>query len=350
MRIESPVTSPTTSTPADGPTGPALPDPVREGLGLDRVDRDAISPAAVWTSAPLSGGHAGAAPTSTMRALAHSLAEGDLEGFDAYLEEHPEAARELAMFDRETAQAGLAALTAEELGGGALGTAEGYLDAYRAMDQFTAALEGEVRETIRSAATMALDADLAALESSTPEEMVDALRNATPGTRTAAMAEALGVRGDAGDLDRVRENAAHAREGLTELRSVLAGQTWSPEELPNTALRVMEEMGLADAPEGSMAAAAFHRPAVDAATAAHYGEIGADVGHLVAESAIVGAEVGGEIAMHGVSVDGALLLFMEGMALPVGVAVAGIAFGVAIHHAIEENRHERTELARSFGL
>lgn len=360
MRIDSSPTPPTapTTAPEGPPTLPTSTDDLARHLSLDRVEHDAPLAHGVWTAAPAAAGHAGLAPTSTLRALAHAIAEDGIDGFDAYLEAHPDEARALAVCDRASCETALAALVAEAEGGGIAATADGYIQAYRALDRFESTLEATVRETVRSTAVLAIDEQLAALEGASPEALVDALRGAPPGSRLAEMAAALGMRGDEDDVHRVRRNAEHAREGLRELRTVLAGQTWSPEELPATARRVMDAMGLGDAPPGSMAASAFHRPALEAAEVAHYAELGAEVVHATVESVEAAVELphalghlgalAAEAGLGTAAADGALAA--TGAGLPILLTLVAIRTGLAIHHVIEENRHERTELARALGL
>lgn len=359
MRIESgsatPITEPTTEGAA--PLGAPSLDDVRSGLSLDRAeDSGSVTGSAVWRTAPAGTGHASMAAPAALRALAHAMAEDGVDGLSAFLASHPDEARALALSDRGASEPALRALIAEELGSGPLDQVEAYWTADQALDAFEETLEADVRETVRSTATMALDEQLRALEGTTPEAVTSALREAPPDSPLGRMRDAFDLRGDADDVHRVRRGMEHAREGLVELRGVLAGQTWSPEELPGTAARVMDAMGLSDMQDGSMAAAAFHRPELDAATLAHHAETAADLGHLGAEMLAISEEVAAESAVHlaatghGLAASEAAAAFAGSAALPITLAVGGIAFGVAIHHAIEEGRADRTELARALGL
>ncbi len=359
MRIESNTPNPSIepTTTGLGPLSPPTTDDAHSELSLDRADDSArVTASPVWTPAPASSGPAAMAAPSSLRALAHAIVEDGLEGLGAFLEGHPDEARALALGDRGSSETALRALIAEELGAGPLDQVRAYWDADAALDSFEEGLASEVRETVRSTAVLALEEQLTALEGTTPEALTLALRSAPEGSPLSRMRDAFDLRGDADDVHRVRRGMEHAREGLTELRGVIAGQTWSPEELPGTARRVMEAMGLADAPDGSMAAEAFHRPAVDAATLAHHAETAADLGHLGVEMLAISQEIAAESAVH-MAATGHALTSLEAAgaalgsaALPVTLAVAGIAFGVAVHHAIEERRAERTDLARSLGL
>ncbi len=363
MRIESngasssvglePVTSDAVAS-----TAPAGTSEVARELASDRAEVAPSGASSVWRSSAASG-PAALAPPAMLREMAHAIATDGIAGFDNYIESHPAEARALAESDRESTETTLRELIGEEIGG-PRGAIEGYWQADAALDRFEEALGAEVRETVRSVATMAIDEQITAIERSTPEEALEAIRSAPPGSPLAAMGERIGLRGDDMDLTRLRHARSDAHESLVELRDTIAGQTWSPEELPGTARRVMAEMGLADAPDGSMAAAAFHRPALDAATAAHRAEVYADatftgieVGHglhVAGHALHAVAEAGAAGAGMGVAATEAAWAIGTTVALPAALCVGGIAFGVAIHHQIEENRMERTEVARHFGL
>jgi len=352
-------------------TAPAGSSEVARELSTDRAEVAPSGTSSVWRSSAASG-PAALAPPAVLREIAHVIAEDGIEGFDNYIESHPEEARELARSDRGPTESALCALIGAEIGG-PTGAITGFWQADAALDRFEEALAGEVRETVRSVATLSLDEQITAIENSTPEEALAAIRSAPPGSALAAMGERIGVSGDAMDLNRVRVARSDAHESLVELRDTIAGQTWSPEELPGTSRRVMEEMGLADASDGSMAAAAFRRPELDAATAAHHAEVVADLSytgielahgvhvaahasHAATVAAAAATEAAGTAGATAATATagaaGAEVAWAVGttVALPAALCVGGIALGVAIHHQIEENRMERTEVARHFGL
>lgn len=324
-------------------TAPAGTSEVARELASDRAEVAPSGTSAVWRSSAASG-PAALAPPAILREIAHVIADDGIEGFVNYIESHPEAARELARSDRGMTEPALRALIGEEIGGPTSGITA-FWQADAALDRFEDALGAEVRETVRSVATMAIDEQITAIENTTPEEALEAIRSAPPGSPLAAMGVRIGLRGDDMDLTRLRHARSDAHESLVELRDTIAGQTWSPEELPGTSRRVMEEMGLADAPNGSMAAEAFHRPLLDAATVAHDSETVADIVYL-------GFELGhaAHVVGHAAGATEVAVAAGTGIALPVALCVGGIALGAAIHHQIEENREERTEVARHFGL
>jgi hypothetical protein len=324
-------------------TAPAGSSEVARELASDRAEVAPSGTSSVWRSSAASG-PAALAPPAMLREIGHVIAEDGIEGFESYIESHPEEARELARSDRGLTESALCALIGEEIGG-PTGAITGFWQADAALDRFEESLAGEVRETVRSVATMSIDEQITAIENTTPEDALAAIRAAPPGSDLAAMGERIGLRGDDMDLTRLRHARSDAHESLVELRDTIAGQTWAPEELPGTSRRVMEEMGLADAPDGSMAAAAFHRPLLDAATVAHDTETVSDIVYL-------GFELGhaAHVVGHAAGASEVAIAAGTGIVLPVALCVGGIALGAAIHHQIEENRMERTEVARHFGL
>lgn len=304
--------------------GGTAPDTLVDELGSDRAELDGLTaPAASTTTAP---------PRTPERALADAFVRDGWSGVDAYLDGHPEEVREMVATDRASVAMRIESALCGAYGGGLVAQGRAWWNADAVTDRLETRFTALAHEEVRARASSDIRVDLAALEHTTPAAMLAELRSAAPGSPAAALAEEVGVRGDALDLDRVEAHMNAAREELEMLRDAVEGETWSPDELPGTSTRVMVSMGLGDVAPGSIAFAAFHRDTMPETTRG--------VVENVYEIGNTSFEVF-ELAHEGLAIS-------AGAAM--GVAVGSIAFGIALHHAIEENRMERREAARGLGL
>lgn len=301
-------------------------------LETDRADLDGLEPA---SRTEASHGETAAA------GLVRALLDGGWTGVDAFLDTRPEEVREMVSLPEGELRAELSAAFASISSGGAVGALRSWwFGPSDLMSRLEERFEPMIHERIRSAATSTIRAQLGALESTTPEALLATLRSAAPGSAAASLAAEIGVRGDDLDLDRVELHLRTAREELEMLRDVLEGGTWTPDELPGTSTRLMDELGLDDVAEDSIAASAFRRSEWSELPAEL--EMSADLAHAAFE--VTEAFTEASAAGHGLAAGAA------GAAVPAGVAIGAIAFGIALHHAIEENRMERREAARHLGL
>ncbi|MBK8589601.1 MAG: hypothetical protein IPN77_10750 [Sandaracinaceae bacterium] len=127
--------------------------------------------------------------------------------------------------------------------------------------------------------------DLRAMRGALPE-LLPALRNARPGTPEAIQAQALGIRGDEGDLGRAREAIQEGIEGLQTFMGRTRGQAWwQASDFPAAAERSGRRANLggsSDSPSAS-AGARGH----DERGRAPRGRASAEVAHIREAGALV---------------------------------------------------------------
>lgn len=153
---------------------------------------------------------------------------------------------------------------------------------------------------------------------------VERLRQAAPGSADAALAELLGVRGDAGDAERVRTGLQTAIQGLDEFHSRIQGNSWEPSDFPSATGRAMRRMGIDPDAHGSLGDEVAHAEDESHEHVGHAAHM-IDGLHILAE---------GRHFAH-------LAAGVESLAVGVGLAtsVVGLAVGIAVTH-LAENQHE----------
>jgi hypothetical protein len=184
---------------------------------------------------------------------------------------------------------------------------------------------------------------LESLASNLPSEL-DALRRAEPRSREAALASMLGIRGDAGDLPRAMERIANVRENLEVFASRLPDHTWTQSDFPAATQRALASLGLAEAPEGSIAARTggespgYLDEAVSGALNAVHLGLGVMEGrhllHLYARGAAMSTAMSAAPAIGGA----------------VAVIGAGLVIEAYIHHLNEESHAEFVATGRLLGM
>jgi len=201
----------------------------------------------------------------------------------------------------------------------------------RAVGRVEARVEASFREMVRNEAIGAVDRLARGIRDTDAAAVVRTLGLAEPGTAELTLAQSLGIFGEPGDEERVRGELQAMSQSVREFREHLFGNTWEPSDFPETTRRVLCRLGMSEAPEGSILEDAIegNRPMQNAG---HYGVLGAEVGHTVYEVAHVLAHPS--------------LLTIA----PALVSIGGLALGLAIHHAVEENIEARRGLARGIGL
>jgi hypothetical protein len=319
-------------------------------LGRDVVvtDTPTVSPTAGL--APVRTEPARTAPfvDPQLHRAAEAFTRGGLGGLDTWLHQHPADARWLLSVPRDQLTQGLEDALASRYGG-FLGPVHAFHDARAIEAHLVDVTQPQIREAVRQTAVGRIDGMTRALTSSSPEQLTTALRAAPPGSELAALGTALGLQGDAGDVRRVALWRDRALGELAALRSTVMGQAWMPEELPGSMAHVQRAMGLERATPGSIAGQAFFRGGEMPDARAHRLEAAMD-GVLVAAEVAELATEAVHLAAHG----GAAALAAEaGLAASAGgvaLGLGGLAFGVVLHHQIEHNRSERTEIARALGL
>lgn len=299
-------------------------------LGADTADLSALATGAtsIATSART--------PPSAAHGVAAALVADGWPGLDTFLESHPEALRELLTTNRDAMEGSIEAALLAERGPSLVpffGSVRAAWQADGVMDRVAERFEAVAREAVRREATTGIDRMLEVIEGASPEALAADLLAAAPGTPEASIAALAREHGGSLEPWRLAEYLDAAADELRELRGVLAGGTWSPEEFPGSTRRAMAAMGLERAAHGSVAEGAAERDRPDGTTVVAFAEVGADA------------------VLHATE---AFHLFHAGAAVAggasAGLAIGAVAFGVVLHHAIEENRAERLELARAFGL
>ena len=170
------------------------------------------------------------------------------------------------------------------------------------------------------------------------EQNLDAYRDAPADSPKGRIAAAFGVRGDAGDIGRIRDHVQNSSDGYRALLSQFQGQTWSPGDVDETTRRLAFDEGM-----GAGAAGTFM-----AETLSHRSHVPADQVHRALEVAegveIAHTAVHLSHAMHGGAGAAA------GVALPLVVAVGGFYLAREIHHAVEERREAFQQAAHTVGI
>lgn len=321
---------------ADGGASESIADLASE-LASDSADLSALAGSGgVGTASARSGAPA----TAASRIGAAYVADG-WSGVDALLDGDPALVRELALSDRASAETEVAAGIERARGPAMFGGTRAAWGADAIMDRLEERFVPMAREAVRREAVDGIDRLVGALDGASAEVLATRLRSAAPGTPEAALRDLVTGHGSTLDAAHVEQYLEATRDELAALRGVVMGGTWSPDELPGSTSRVVARLGLGDAEEGSIAAAAFERPALDAATLASRTEMTADLAVHVGEAAVEG--------LHAWHAAGAVAAGAAG-AVPIALAVAAVGFGVWLEHGIEENRAERRETARAFGL
>ena len=242
---------------------------------------------------------------------------------------HPSPRRQALPF-------GLFALLALSACGGLTRTFErmGVMGALR--ESFDAAIHGDIVR--RGNGTInRRRAELSHLEARVLADL-PRFQNAEAGSPEAVIARQLGIRGDAGDADRVRAKVAEGMEGLHELQQWLIGSTWQNGDLESSAIR-------------AAAARGWHMTSADA-----FIEDSLIGDHSVDEAAhgvldtVEHAHLAFEAteAMEVVEAAGVAVATPALVALTVGVAGLGLA--LYLHHLGQEQQAERITAARALGL
>lgn len=299
---------------------------------------------------------------------AEAFARGGFGGLDTWMQQHPVEARWILSVSRDELNAGLQADLASRPGyGGFLGEVTAFSDSRAVSDHLAEMVQPMIREAVRDVVVGRIDGMTHALESMSIDGAVTALRNAPAGSPLAALREALHMPGNSMDRERVESWVRTSLEELHALRDVAMGQTWMPNEFPASMAHVQRAMGLERATQHSIAGEAFFRGSSGVAELAHTIETGIDTIAVAGEALEMGLEVthavhasaeAAELAHAGLAVESAQMSAVATLATEsaiaasggVAVGIGGLAFGVMLHHQIQENRAERTEAARALGL
>lgn len=176
--------------------------------------------------------------------------------------------------------------------------------------------------------------DLLAMREALPE-LLPTLRNAQPGTAESMQARLLGIRGDAGDLQRAQQAIDEGLQGLETFMGRMRGQTWwEAGDFPEAAARSARRSNLGPATESVVAAGAART------------ELNEDVHHLV--------ELAEGLHIFGELVEVAVLL-AEGAAVAsaatgAGVAIAALLAARSAYRTGVEAREDHLTLGRGLGL
>ncbi len=259
-------------------------------------------------------------------AVANVYERGGIHAVSGFLETHPEVVAGLAGSSRDQVEAQLE----RSIGGSAGAVMEELQDHVDA--HLRQMVIGEVRSNVNERLSLLgrVGHDL--------EQNLDAYRDAPADSPKGRVAAAFGVRGDAGDVGRIREHVQDASDGYRALLSQFQGQTWSPGDFDQTTRRLAFDAGM-----GAGAAGTFM-----AETLSHRSHVPADQVHAALEVA-EGLEIAhGAVhlahAMHGGAAAAA------GVALPLVVAVGGFFLAREIHHAVEERREAFQQAAHTVGI
>lgn len=169
-------------------------------------------------------------------------------------------------------------------------------------------------------------------QSDTLPQRLETLRHARPGTAEAIEAQVLGIRGDAGDLQRARASISRSAEGLQTFVNRMRGQSWQPGEFPDAAARAARRLNLQGAADSSGVTAGARTEAPGAHV---HGVL------QLAESAHVVVEAGHLAHAGAAAVGGAVTLT---------VGVVGLLVGATIHHYTEEAHQAHLRFGHSLGL
>ena len=299
---------------------------------------------------------------------AEAFARGGLGGLDTFLQQHPADARWLLSVSRDELTAGLRADLATRPGyGHFLGSVEAYRDAAAIDAHLADVTQSQIREAVRQVAVGRIDAMSHALESTPIDAMVQALRSAPAGSPLTELRTALDLPGNSMDRERVEHWVRTSREELHALRDTVMGQSWMPEEFPGSMAAVQRTMGLERATGHSIAGEALFRGHHGADARAHAHETAIDTTLVAVEAtemafeAAEGAHLAAEathLAHAGLVAESIEMSTLATLATEtsiaaaggVGIGLAGLAFGYALHHQIEHDRAERTETAAALGL
>jgi len=169
-------------------------------------------------------------------------------------------------------------------------------------------------------------------------ELTRALSEAQPGSVASGLVRAIDLDESLAPSSRLREDGVRQAllqgiDRLREMRGRLFGGTWEPVDFPRTAERVLCRLGMQRAPMDSIAQEALHgRRNFNAAyqNAQANVEFGLSV-YEIAELETLG------LGTASISIAGA-------------TALGGIALGLAISDAVDQNIANRQELARRLGL
>lgn len=168
--------------------------------------------------------------------------------------------------------------------------------------------------------------DLLAMREALPE-LLPSLRSAAPGSAAAIQAQALGIRGDSGDLQRAQQSIDDSIEGLQTFMGHMRGQAWwQTTDFPDATARAARRLNLSGA-EDAVNAAAVARTHQDHVL--HGLTVAADLLHIGAELSHAGSLAGG---------------------VALSVSVVGLVAGLAAHKFAEELREEHVDLGQSLGL
>ncbi|MBK6810891.1 MAG: hypothetical protein IPL19_07310 [Sandaracinaceae bacterium] len=176
--------------------------------------------------------------------------------------------------------------------------------------------------------------DLRAMRDALPE-LLPALRNARPGTLEAIQAQALGIRGDEGDLARARASIQESIEGFQTFMGRTRGQAWwQASDFPAAADRSARRANLGGSSDSATAAATARDTTNEQV---HHAVELAEGAHILWEA--------GAVAVHA----------LQGAAVAAGtaglaVSVIGLLAGRAAYHMAEAARAEHVEIGRSLGL
>jgi hypothetical protein len=263
-------------------------------------------------------------------ALARAFREGGADGVRRYLDANPSSVASIGRMSVSVLESSLASELRKDAGFDLFGMGSSH-EAARVTGLVTEQVERAVRERVRSTVIARLDQMTRQLEYTDIAQMTDHLRSARPGSSEHALARTLRLDGGEGDSAKVAEHLATARQTIESYRAHLFGGTWEPSDFPRSTATTLCAMGLNNVQRPAIAAEATEgRRATNANV--HHAMEGVELAHILVECV--------EAYFH----------FGLATAGPLSVAVAGLAFGVMVGMAVEENQESRRAFAREIGL
>ena len=253
---------------------------------------------------------------STVRALAAAFRRDGAAGVRTYLEQNPSALQTLGRESAARTEAMLARATRSETNAGQI---VGVIQ-----DSVSGAMRQMLSREVRTAMNRHIG-NLQALERHI-EANLDRYRNAAPGSADAQVAERLGIRGLKSDMDRVQAVIEQSIRAFDAVLNRIIGQAWQPNDFAETGRRLAVENGFGIGAHGTFTGNALMRDISEPVI--HAGVQSVEITHMAIEA-----------LAHGVAALPAIL-----------VGAVGLAAGIVIHRAVEEDRAAFRTLVNRLGI
>lgn len=247
-----------------------------------------------------------------MNEVASAYREHGSAGVRTYLEQNPRALSVLAGQSRSRVETML-----DRAGAGSV-----------AAEEIQSAVSAKVHQLVSREVRRAVSGKVTELQQLRREvtENIESFRNAPADSEKGQIAEALGIRGDAGDVERAQgglDNLMQAYEGVA---TRITGQTWQVADFEDTARRLASENGLGTGIAGTFTGAALER------------DLSGEIIHAGVQS-VEGTHMVVEALAHGL-----------GAALPLAIGGLGLGVGIAIHGEVARRHEVFVGLANSLGI